>query len=123
MNKKFYIPFFLSLFLLFCSSVKAHQTSSNFDDVLFQNEQITISTLYPNPAVSVATFKYNLHSPNAKAKIIVRSILGQVVGEYNLDAQQQTLKIEVENFVSGMYFYTLSVDEKNLVTKKFLVKK
>lgn len=123
MNKKFYISFFFSLFLLFCSSVDARQTSSNLDDVLFNNDQITISALYPNPAVSVATFKYSLHNPNAKAKIIVRSILGQVVGEYNLDAQQQTLKIEVESFVSGMYFYTLSVDEKHLVTRKFLVKK
>ncbi len=120
MSKKFYIPFFLSLFLLLCSSVDARQTSS---DVLFQNDQITLSALYPNPAVSFATFKYSLHDPNAKAKIIVRSILGQIVGEYNLDAQHQTLKIEVENFVSGMYFYTLSVDEKSLVTKKFLVKK
>ncbi len=123
MNKKFYISLFLSLFLLFGSSVEARQTGSNLDDVLFQNEQITISNLYPNPAVSSATFKYSLHSPSTKAKVIVRSILGQVVGEYNLDAQQQTLKIEVENLVSGMYFYTLSVDEKNLVTKKFLVKK
>jgi hypothetical protein len=50
-------------------------------------------------------------------------MLGSKVKNVNLTGDQGTLKMDVANLPSGMYFYTLSVDGKGISTKKMLVTK
>jgi hypothetical protein len=40
-----------------------------------------------------------------------------------LDPERSSLLINVSDFNPGVYFYTLFVDNKNIVTKKLVVKK
>ena len=93
------------------------------DDKLFINDQIDISNLYPNPANDVVKFNYVLSDVNAKVKITIRNVLGSIVSEDELSAEARHLEINVHEYSAGMYFYTLSINNKSIITKKFLVKR
>lgn len=89
----------------------------------FLHKDITLSEIYPNPSNQVAQLDYELVNPNAKARIAINSFIGNPIAEYELDPQRNSLMINVSNFQPGVYFYTLFVDNKNVVTKKLQVKK
>ncbi len=91
-------------------------------DVLFSNEKISISNVYPNPASAYASIDYQLARNTDKAKIVLCNVLGNVVGEYTLILDAKTLHISTLELNSGVYFYTLSVDGKSLVTRKLIIK-
>ncbi len=91
-------------------------------DVLFSNEKISISNVYPNPASAYASIDYQLARNTDKAKIVLCNVLGNVVGEYTLIRDAKTLHISTLELNSGVYFYTLSVDGKSLVTRKLIIK-
>lgn len=89
---------------------------------LFSNEKISISNVYPNPASSYASIDYNLLNQGDQAKIILCNVLGNVVGEYPLVKDAKRLYISTQELSSGVYFYTLSVEGKSLITKKLIIK-
>ncbi len=93
------------------------------DDKLYVSEQIQVSNVYPNPATDQAAFDYVLLDPNLNAKITIRNVLGSVMGEYALDRNERNLSIPVSHYVAGVYFYTLTIASKNIVTKKLIVKR
>jgi hypothetical protein len=93
------------------------------DDKLYANEQIEISNLYPNPANDVVKFNYVISDANAKVKITIRNVLGSVVKEEELSHHSRELEIDVHEYASGMYFYSLSINNRSMITKKFLVKR
>jgi hypothetical protein len=66
---------------------------------------------------------YTLLNPKVKSKITVTSFIGNPIAEYDLDPTRNSLVINVSEFQPGVYFYTLVVDNKNVVTKKLQVKK
>ena len=89
----------------------------------FTHKDIKLSEIYPNPSNRIAQLDYELVNPNAKAKITINSFIGNPVAEYELDPERNSLTINVTDFQPGVYFYTLFVDNKNVVTKKLQVKK
>ncbi|TDQ14768.1 putative secreted protein (Por secretion system target) [Algoriphagus boseongensis] len=89
----------------------------------FTHKDIKISEIYPNPSNRVAQLDYELVNPKAKAKITINSFIGNPIAEYELDPTRSSLVINVTDFQPGVYFYTLFVDNKNVVTKKLQVKK
>lgn len=91
-------------------------------EVLFSNEKISISSVYPNPASAYASIDYQLFRDTDNAKIILCNVLGNVVGEYTLIRDAKRLHISTLELNSGVYFYTLSVDGKSLVTRKLIIK-
>lgn len=91
-------------------------------DLLFSNEKISISSIYPNPASSYASIDYNLSNQRDQAKIILCNVLGNVVGEYPLVKDAKRLYISTQELSSGVYFYTLSVEGKSLITKKLIIR-
>lgn len=93
------------------------------DDKLYTNEQIEITNLYPNPANDVVKFNYVISDANAKVKITIRNVLGSIIKEEELSHNMRELEIAVHEYSAGMYFYTLSINNKSIITKKFLVKK
>lgn len=95
--------------------------SSN--DILFSDDAITISNVYPNPIDDQAIFDYDVKNQKVKAKIILHNVLGGVVEEYLLSEDENKLKIYTKSFNSGVYFYTLNVDNQNIITKKFVIKR
>lgn len=89
----------------------------------FDYKEITLSDIYPNPSNRIAQLDYRLKNTNAQAKIAINSFIGNPVAEYQLDPDRNSLVINVSDFNPGVYFYTLFVDNKNIVTKKLVVKK
>lgn len=91
-------------------------------DLLFSNDKISISSVYPNPASAYASIDYTLAANVTSAKIILCNVLGNVVGEYTLIRDARRLNISTLELTSGVYFYALYVDGKNLVTRKLIIK-
>ncbi|MBN3521738.1 T9SS type A sorting domain-containing protein [Algoriphagus lutimaris] len=89
----------------------------------FDYKELTLSDIYPNPSNRIAQLDYQLKYPNVQAKITINSFIGNPVAEYQLDPERSSLVINVSDFNPGVYFYTLFVDNKNIVTKKLVVKK
>ena len=89
----------------------------------FSHKDIKLGDIYPNPSNRVAQLDYTLVNPKAKAKITLTSFIGNPIAEYDLDPTRNSLVIPVSDFQPGVYFYTLFVDNKNVVTKKLQVKK
>jgi len=87
------------------------------------HKDISIGSAYPNPTHRTAQIDYLIKNPNAIVKISINSFIGNPVAEYQLDPLQKNLVINVADFNPGVYFYTLFVDNKNIVTKKLVVKK
>ncbi len=103
-------------------SVYNFETDIQSNNLLFENETLKISKIYPNPASEFVAFRYQLKASETNAKIILRNVLGKEVGIFKLDSHTEKLSISVQDYVAGMYFYTLSIDGKNLVTRKLLIK-
>lgn len=92
-------------------------------DILYSDNSLRISNFFPNPAIESATIDYSLPLNQKNAKIVIQSVLGSIVGEYELDPRRQQLNLNTDNFKAGVYFYTLVVDDEGLVTRKLIVKK
>lgn len=89
----------------------------------FELEDMSLGAAYPNPSSRMAHFDYQIKNQNIKAKIVINSFIGNPVAEYTLDHERNTLSINVSDLKEGIYFYTLYIDNKNVVTKKLQIKK
>lgn len=89
----------------------------------FDYKDIKLSDVYPNPSSRIAQLDYQFKNPRVKAKITINSFIGNPIAEYELDPERSTLSINVSEFKEGIYFYTLFLDNKNIVTKKLQIKK
>lgn len=97
---------------------------NNFSDgVMFEKEGISVSDAYPNPTTSLATIDYSILDADIRASIVIHNLLGNKMLEMPLDSSQSSVKIPTDEFNSGIYFYSLYVNEKRTMTKKIVVKK
>lgn len=90
---------------------------------VFQSKEITMHDVYPNPIQYQAFIDYKLHSESVKAKIIIHNILGKNMAEYELTTSESRVKIEVDDLLPGVYFYTLYLDNNGILTRKLMVRK
>jgi len=95
--------------------------AQNQTDKLWDSDALYVSNIYPNPAVNVITLDYRLLEENTQASIIIRNVIGSEMGTLKLNESETTLNLQLDNFSSGIYFYTLRIDGKEMVTKKFMV--
>ncbi|MCH7412851.1 T9SS type A sorting domain-containing protein [Belliella sp. R4-6] len=96
-------------------------TNPNREGSDVDHKDISIGSVYPNPSNRIAQLDYSFKNSRATAKISVNSFIGNPVAEYRLDPRQKTLVMNVEGLRPGVYLYTLVVDNKNIITKKFVV--
>ena len=89
---------------------------------LFENGQITISTAYPNPSTHFIFFDYKLSDGVQEAKITISDIFGTTLSAHRLVPQSTHLKVSVGKIPSGVYFYTLTLEKKAVITKKLIVR-
>ena len=76
----------------------------------------------PNPAKNYTIISYNL-SDNADVKLYIHDVNGQLIQtliEEKQTAGQHQIKWNIDNLLSGIYFYTLKT-ENNIVTKKCII--
>ncbi|WP_114748647.1 T9SS type A sorting domain-containing protein [Pleomorphovibrio marinus] len=93
------------------------------DENLVSHKDIDVGGVYPNPSNRIARLDYQIKNPNVNARIVVDSFIGNPIYDFKLDPTQNTLEINVTDLNPGVYLYTLIVDNKNIVTKKLVVKK
>ncbi|MBA4299044.1 MAG: hypothetical protein C0433_02895 [Cyclobacterium sp.] len=103
--------------------VEARYEVANGSTTDFTHKDIKLSEIFPNPSNRIAQLNYELVNPKAKAKITINSFIGNPIAEFELDPERNSLVINVTDYQPGVYFYTLFVDNKNVVTKKLQVKK
>lgn len=93
------------------------------EGLLYSSINVDLSDVYPNPVTEVAIFDYHLKDDSKEAKIIIHNVLGSVAGEYQLSPYEHQLKVSVEQFNPGVYFYSLYIDNEGVATKKLVVRK
>ena len=105
-------------------SLKYNVSSDAPTDRLYVSEEISISFMYPNPAVQYAEFQYKIPS-NIKslAEVRIHNVLGKPLGSYELDPQENILRVQFKDWEPGVYFYMLVLDDKTVASKKFIVKR
>jgi hypothetical protein len=91
--------------------------------VIFQSKDISIQDVYPNPVQTQASIDYKLHSESVKARLTLHNILGKIMGDYDLPASETRVKIQADELTSGVYFYTVYIDNSGVLTRKLIVRK
>jgi hypothetical protein len=89
---------------------------------LYTSPQISIHDVYPNPAIEHYYVDYKIFSDRIKARMVIHNILGNVLKEYELPYNENKIKIRTEELSAGIYFYTLYIDRKCVMTRKIVVK-
>jgi hypothetical protein len=83
--------------------------------------KVIFSNAYPNPANSYTVFNYNLPLSSTNPKIVIRDLLGSVVGESMLSGNRGNAVISTSELKSGIYFYSLMVNDRIFTTRKLVV--
>ena len=85
------------------------------------SNQSAISKPYPNPASSDISFHYNNANAGSKAELKIFNMLGSQVKEIQLPESRATVKIDISDLKSGLYFYTYFVGGKSVSSSKVMV--
>jgi hypothetical protein len=84
------------------------------------NVHSTFSDAKPNPASSALSFSYRFAAPSGNS-VVLYNTLGEAVKEIKLDDSEGTLKLDVSDLQSGLYFCSFRTDNKSLATRKVIV--
>ena len=84
---------------------------------------ISLGNISPNPVENQANIDYRILDDGIQASITISDVLGSPLKTFNLDQQVNKVSFSAIDFRAGIYFYTLQVNGKNIVTKKFVVKR
>jgi hypothetical protein len=90
---------------------------------IYVSHLIMLHDVYPNPVTDHAFVEYSILDSHIKAKIVLHNILGNPIDDYPLPVSENKVKIRADALNSGIYFYTLYVDNEGVVTRKLIVKK
>jgi hypothetical protein len=90
---------------------------------LYQSREIIIHDVYPNPVQDQAIIDYKISNDLVKAKIVLHNVLGKPLGDYELSPEDTRIKIQTDELPSGVYFYTLYLNNNGVFTRKIMVRK
>lgn len=88
---------------------------------LFENQQISVNNPYPYPANDYLTFTYQIIDTRLDAKIVLYDVVGNQIAGYRLQNEYTKLIIPTSSLRSGVYFYSLVLNDKVTITKKIVV--
>jgi len=91
--------------------------------IVFQSKDITIQDVYPNPVQDHAYMDYRIHNESITAKVVIHNILGRPISQYDLSSMEDHVKFQSDEFVSGIYFYTVYVNGNGVLTRKLIIRK
>ncbi|MCX7744323.1 MAG: T9SS type A sorting domain-containing protein [Flavobacteriales bacterium] len=94
-------------------------TLMSIDNVKENNK---ISAFYPNPAKDVVYFNYQIENTD-QSMISIFDLTGSKVKELKFNTTNGTLKADISSLKSGVYFFTLYVRNKAVLTRKIIVAK
>ena len=77
----------------------------------------------PNPATTRTTVSYSVPAKYQTAQLVLRNSLGSVVRQSSVKTGiSSKYTMNVSSLPNGVYFYSIVVGGKNLITKKLIVK-
>lgn len=82
-----------------------------------------ISNPFPNPSVSRCQFTYNVPVTSRDPRIVIMDLTGNMVFSTTLIPGEGKISVDVSTFASGIYFYSLWVNEKAVTTRKMIVQR
>jgi hypothetical protein len=101
-------------------SIEEKRTKS----LVYQSKDITIHDVYPNPVSDQGAFiDYTIHNDAVKAKVVIHNILGRTMNETDLPNSETRIRIQSDDLATGIYFYTLYLDNDGVLTRKLIVRK
>ncbi|MFA5419773.1 MAG: T9SS type A sorting domain-containing protein, partial [Bacteroidales bacterium] len=83
---------------------------------------VQFSAIYPNPAYNYVNLDFTLVPEVKTASIRISNLLGAVVSETNLNVSSNNARINVDQLVGGVYFYSVFVNGDRLNTKKLVIR-
>lgn len=103
------------------SYVTIHYVSSATAGVQETAASGNVYNAYPNPASTVASIKYDMNDFSQKGMISIYDMLGKKMKDIVLTDKAGVAKLDVSNMKPGIYFYSFSVNDKVIATKKLIV--
>lgn len=94
-------------------------TLMSIDNVKENNK---ISAFYPNPAKDVVFFKYQIENTD-QTTISIFDLTGSKVKDLKFNNTNGILKADISTLKSGVYYFTLYVRNKTVLTRKIVVVK
>lgn len=91
--------------------------------ILYSSDVVQLSDVFPNPVREQAIFNYKYLNSEKEARLVIHSVLGSVISEFDLSPYESRLTIAVSDYNPGVYFYTLYIDNEGVATKKMVVRK
>lgn len=88
-----------------------------------QESQSVLEQNFPNPVRTNTTIKYQLATDSKDAMIRLINAQGQVINNYPLDSSHLDGEINVNDLPTGIYLYSLVVNEKIISTKRMVVQR
>jgi hypothetical protein len=89
-------------------------------NVGIDEEEASLTSVYPNPATDQITLEYNTAGDNGT--IIISDLTGKVVRTVSVSSSSTKSVIGLEGLHSGVYFYSFQVNNKPVSTRKFIIK-
>ncbi len=105
-------------FIFMIDDISINTNLVGSDEILSNN----FVNIYPNPANDFININFNSEL-TSKARIVIYNILGEtmaLIEENNISSE--TLKIDVSNYPSGIYYLNVQADNKVLYSKISVVK-
>lgn len=81
-----------------------------------------VSEIFPNPATNFVSINYTLTPQVNSASVKVINLLGKVVKETRIEMGSNKVRLDVSDLSSGVYFYSVVINEEIYKTKKLVVK-
>ncbi|HFA47643.1 MAG TPA: hypothetical protein ENJ95_01340 [Bacteroidetes bacterium] len=75
----------------------------------------------PNPAKEMTTFHYSLGKESPAAMLVVKSVDGRTVWQSNLEHQAGHVNWHFGTVAGGIYFFSLKVDGKTILTDRLVI--
>jgi hypothetical protein len=93
------------------------------DPMLELTKSLTNLKVYPNPATDYVTFEYKLPEYVEQSTIIITSITGKVIKEFDLKDITGQILWDTRTIENGIYFYALKRGDKTLTSGKVSIMK
>lgn len=98
------------------------EDAAKSEDLLFVSDKLRVLNAYPNPANDYTEIDYQMSAGTGNAKISLYNVIGNNVGEYDLDRNDRQLRIQTREMPTGVYFYRLQLGGRTVATKKLLIR-
>jgi len=90
--------------------------------IIDNKKDSSLISVFPNPARNEINFEFNSTIGKQIKQIEIFSSLGQKLKKIT-SLEETNLKVNIESFVDGLYFYKITTVKNQIITGKFLVKK